>query len=59
MSVSVELSRDRSVLVVHDVVNSFLDPEGSGYDSDLPSVMANIVDKPLFQRAQIGPISCG
>lgn len=42
MSVSVEISCARSVLLVHDVVHSFLDPAGRGYDPEIPAIMANI-----------------
>ena len=56
MSGSVEISRKTSVLVVHDVVNSFLDPAGKGYDADIPAMMANIATLLAAVRAAGLPV---
>jgi ureidoacrylate peracid hydrolase len=42
MSFAAGISRESSVLVVHDVVNSFLDPAAKSYDLQIPLVMKNI-----------------
>ncbi|MDH3240987.1 MAG: cysteine hydrolase [Alphaproteobacteria bacterium] len=42
MSAAIELSPATGALVVHDVVNDFVDPARPGFDQDLPRVLDNI-----------------
>ena len=42
MGVQVAIRPDTGVLLVHDVVNDFVDPTEPGYDPDLPRVLDNV-----------------
>lgn len=39
---NVDISPESTVVLVHDVVNDFIDPEAAGYDSAIGLVVANI-----------------
>jgi nicotinamidase-related amidase len=42
MPVQVPIRPETSVLLVHDVVNDFLDPTAPGYDAGIPPVLENV-----------------
>jgi ureidoacrylate peracid hydrolase len=42
MSFASNISRASTAILVHDVVDLYLDPAGNGYDSGIPSMMENI-----------------